>query len=50
VDRLGIRSFEVGPELAPGVPILRAKAMLLALKSGNFGGAEFFAEAMKEMK
>jgi uncharacterized protein YgbK (DUF1537 family) len=50
VDRLGIRSFEVGPELAPGVPMLRAGGMKLALKSGNFGGAGFFAHAMEAMR
>jgi len=51
VDRLGIASFEVGPELAAGVPLLRAAGpMLLALKSGNFGGAEFFWEAIERMK
>ena len=41
VDRLLIPGFLVGVEIAPGVPVLRAvgaKAMLLALKSGNFGG------------
>src|SRR5262249_18496155 len=51
VDRLGIPGFLVGAEIAPGVPVLRAvgtKAgdMLLALKSGNFGGPEFFSDAL----
>lgn len=46
VDRLKIPGFLVGVEIAPGVPVLRAVGadageMLLALKSGNFGGAEF---------
>ena len=55
VDRLGIPGFLVGPEIAAGVPVLRAvggKAgeMLLALKSGNFGGAEFFGDALKLMQ
>jgi uncharacterized protein YgbK (DUF1537 family) len=55
VDRLGIPGFLVGAEIAAGVPVLRAvgaKAgdMLLALKSGNFGGPEFFADALKLMR
>ncbi len=55
VDRLGIPGFLVGAEIAAGVPVLRAVgakngAMLLALKSGNFGGAEFFADALKLMR
>jgi 3-dehydrotetronate 4-kinase len=55
VDRLGIPGFLVGAEIAPGVPVLRAvgaKAgeMLLALKSGNFGGPEFFSDALKLMR
>jgi uncharacterized protein YgbK (DUF1537 family) len=55
VDRLGIPGFLVGAEIAAGVPVLRAVgakdgAMLLALKSGNFGGAEFFSDALKLMR
>jgi uncharacterized protein YgbK (DUF1537 family) len=55
VDRLGIPGFLVGPEIAAGVPVLRAVGakdgeMLLALKSGNFGGPGFFGDALKLMK
>ncbi|MEO6843409.1 MAG: 3-oxo-tetronate kinase [Bradyrhizobium sp.] len=55
VDRLGIPGFLVGAEIAAGVPVLRAvgaKAgdMLLALKSGNFGGPEFFSDALGLMR
>jgi uncharacterized protein YgbK (DUF1537 family) len=52
VDRLAIPAFAVGPEIAPGVPLLRAigPAMLLALKSGNFGGPDFFARAIGMMQ
>ncbi|MGI4977749.1 MAG: 3-oxo-tetronate kinase [Janthinobacterium lividum] len=54
VDRLGIPAFLVGPEIAPGVPVLRTlgggEAMMLALKSGNFGGEDFFARALGMMK
>jgi uncharacterized protein YgbK (DUF1537 family) len=55
VDRLQIPGFLVGAEIATGVPVLRAVgasdgAMLLALKSGNFGGPDFFADALKLMR
>jgi uncharacterized protein YgbK (DUF1537 family) len=52
VDRLGIPAFLVGPEIATGVPVLRtigAKRgdMIMALKSGNFGGPDFFNDAVR---
>ncbi len=52
VDRLAIPAFLVGPEIAPGVPVLRAieaksGEMLLTLKSGNFGGPDFFMDALR---
>jgi 3-dehydrotetronate 4-kinase len=51
VDRLGIPAFLIGQEIAPGVPVLHttggAKRMALALKSGNFGGQDFFADALR---
>jgi 3-dehydrotetronate 4-kinase len=55
VDRLRIPGFLVGPEIAAGVPVLRAVGaedgeMLLALKSGNFGGPDFFSDALKLMR
>jgi uncharacterized protein YgbK (DUF1537 family) len=55
VDRLGIPGFLVGAEIAAGVPVLRTVGvnggdMLLALKSGNFGGPEFFSDALKLMR
>ncbi|RUV45863.1 MULTISPECIES: 3-oxo-tetronate kinase [unclassified Mesorhizobium] len=51
VDQLAIPAFELGPEIAAGVPALRALGsphgeLLLALKSGNFGGDRFFADAL----
>ena len=54
VDRLDIPAFLVGPEIAPGVPVLRAIGakpgeMLLTLKSGNFGGPDFFMDALRLM-
>jgi uncharacterized protein YgbK (DUF1537 family) len=55
VDRLAIPGFLVGAEIAAGVPVLRAVGatqgdMLLALKSGNFGGPEFFSDALGLMR
>lgn len=55
VDRLSIPGFLVGAEIAPGVPVLRAvgtkrRDMLLALKSGNFGGPDFFNDAINLMR
>jgi uncharacterized protein YgbK (DUF1537 family) len=55
VDRLKIPGFLVGTEIAAGVPVLRAVGasagdMLLALKSGNFGGPEFFSDALRLMR
>lgn len=53
VDRLKVPAFLVGPEIAPGVPVLRAagqnRQMLLTLKSGNFGGPDFFRDAFAQM-
>ena len=54
VDRLAIPAFLIGSEIAPGVPILRTAGwhkddMLLALKSGNFGGPNFFSDALSLM-
>src|SRR5258708_1318260 len=54
-DRLKIPGFLVGAEIAAGVPVLRAVGaragdMLLALKSGNFGGPQFFSDALKLMR
>ncbi|GJE01612.1 3-oxo-tetronate kinase [Methylobacterium isbiliense] len=51
VDTLGLTAFRVGPEIAPGVPVLATVAgdMRLALKSGNFGGRDFFADALALM-
>lgn len=49
VSALGVRSLRIGDEIAPGVPWTHAETeaggLRLALKSGNFGGPDFFAEA-----
>ncbi|WP_112322127.1 3-oxo-tetronate kinase [Oceanibium sediminis] len=47
VEGLDLTSLAIGPEIAPGVPAVRAgDALTLALKSGNFGGPDFFADAV----
>lgn len=46
---LGYDAFEIGPSVAPGVPImtpLKNNNMKLVLKSGNFGQKDFFARAL----
>jgi len=48
VTALRIPALRIGPEIAPGVPWTEALGeprLALALKSGNFGGEDFFAEA-----
>jgi 3-dehydrotetronate 4-kinase len=48
-SNLGSGAFEIGPEIAPGVPALRtlgAPDLVLALKSGNFGDVDFFDRAV----
>jgi uncharacterized protein YgbK (DUF1537 family) len=50
VSALGIAALRIGPEIDPGVPALEtvgqdAPPLGLALKSGNFGGPDFFARA-----
>jgi len=53
VDQMGLKAFAIGPEIAPGVPVLRTvgggTGMMLALKSGNFGGSDFFRDALRLM-
>jgi uncharacterized protein YgbK (DUF1537 family) len=51
VNRLGLEGFLIGAEIAPGVPALRVigrahAGLAIALKSGNFGGPDFFARAL----
>ncbi|WP_394255814.1 3-oxo-tetronate kinase [Pseudoclavibacter helvolus] len=44
---LNVTGFEVGPQIAPGVPWVRSisSGIDLALKSGNFGDVDFFSLA-----
>lgn len=49
-EALGVKALAIGPEIAPGVPwtaSLGGEPMLLALKSGNFGGPDFFMQAFE---
>ncbi|MCA0431827.1 MAG: four-carbon acid sugar kinase family protein [Proteobacteria bacterium] len=49
VSALGVEALEIGPQIAPGVPATLATGsprLGLVLKSGNFGGPEFFSEAL----
>jgi len=51
VQRLGVERLRIGAEIDPGVPWTYAEGsgppMLLALKSGNFGGRNFFTGAFE---
>ncbi|OZB18388.1 MAG: hypothetical protein B7X55_04950 [Rhodobacterales bacterium 34-62-10] len=51
VEGLDLTALEIGPEIDPGVPMIRALGnLVLALKSGNFGGPDFFARAAAMME
>lgn len=51
VEALGMSSFEIGPLITPGVPVLAetATSRQVVLKSGNFGGVSFFSDAARIM-
>jgi len=52
VNALGVKRLRIGAEIAPGVPCtvsLEDPNLALALKSGNFGGPDFFEKAFKVM-
>jgi uncharacterized protein YgbK (DUF1537 family) len=52
MSALGVRSLRIGPEIDPGVPVLvaeGARPLGFALKSGNFGGPDFFEKALAAM-
>lgn len=52
VQALGVHALRIGAAICPGVPWTQAvraagqPPLQLALKSGNFGGPDFFAEAL----
>lgn len=48
VNALGVAVLAIGPEIAPGVPWCLSRSgpeLAIALKSGNFGGSDFFLTA-----
>lgn len=47
VQQLNLKGFQIGKQIAPGVPWLKAlnQPIYLALKSGNFGKEDFFEYA-----
>jgi len=58
VQALGITQMQIGPQIAPGVPWtycepprsalrLATSGLHITLKSGNFGGNDFFTDAFK---
>lgn len=49
---LDLEALEIAPEIDPGVPILKdtRDTVALALKSGNFGAADFFSKALNALK
>jgi uncharacterized protein YgbK (DUF1537 family) len=52
VSALGIKALDIGPQIAPGVPATLAYGeprIALALKSGNFGGPDFFRQAIEAL-
>ncbi|RYZ08754.1 MAG: four-carbon acid sugar kinase family protein, partial [Comamonadaceae bacterium] len=55
VQALGVQQMRIGPQIDPGVPWCHATAttcgtdLHLALKSGNFGGPDFFRTAFDRL-
>jgi uncharacterized protein YgbK (DUF1537 family) len=53
VQALGVTQLVIGPQIAPGVPWTSARSgahtLHLALKSGNFGGTDFFTKAFAQL-
>lgn len=50
INSLGIRAVRIGREIAPGVPWVTTNSrpkLTLTLKSGNFGGPNFFLDALE---
>ena len=49
VQGLRVHSLRIGASICPGVPWTQAagRPLWLALKSGNFGGPDFFAQALQ---
>ena len=52
VKALGVPLLQIGAQIDPGVPATVSggdEPLALALKSGNFGGRDFFAKALKQL-
>ena len=52
VKALGVNLLQIGAQIDPGVPATvssSAEPLALALKSGNFGGRDFFAKALAQL-
>jgi len=52
VQALGVGGLRIGRQIAPGVPVtvtLDHEPLALALKSGNFGGEDFFEAALQQL-
>jgi len=54
IRELGVASLQIGPEIDPGVCWARAttpvRTIAVALKSGNFGGEDFFTAAWGHLR
>jgi uncharacterized protein YgbK (DUF1537 family) len=53
VQGLGVKALQIGPQIDPGVPACLAigtPTLALALKSGNFGGEDFFMKALETLQ
>ena len=52
VKALGVQLLQIGAQIDPGVPATVSSTdepLALALKSGNFGGRDFFSKALKQL-
>jgi uncharacterized protein YgbK (DUF1537 family) len=52
VQALGVQLLQIGGQIDPGVPATLSSGeqpLALALKSGNFGGRDFFAKALRHL-
>lgn len=53
VQALEVKSLQIGAQIDPGVPAtatIDAEPLGLALKSGNFGGVDFFSKALRQLE
>ncbi len=53
VQALGVSALRIGRQIDPGVPwtvTIGEEPMALALKSGNFGGEDFFIRALRQLE